>query len=1593
MQKNITFLILFLSVVLAMLVYGCSNSGGSVFVNNNEEGVITSKEVVFDEQGRTPTATLPSGVRIEATEENTLDSGIIMSLVEKKIKRNQQNNAYFDNFSNIDGFLYEISAFKKPSSSLDKKAYVTSLEKPVKITIPKSIVSKGVTFIGIKESETDPWRFSSITSLSEILANIAEVRASEASQPDYTFNLFRLGVQFALINFEGDSGNKLPETIVSSLVASSTSSINVKNGKYLEDIPVKGILKGVNLDSIKPTDLKARITYRSNSDDEARIKINGTKVAQTSKADKTVSGYSYCHSFIVENVVDSSLMSNDGEFLFTINLKDVETTSFPSGFLIEFYNKIDDEKILPYIYAEFYKLNLLEKIKLELTSDNNNIVDEDENLFCWKPSFTVSSNFEFSDVDKEKIASAISVSNVESEKISKTWNGKTLTLSFDESLLPNMDYTISMSEVSDLEKASIIPFDDFSFATIYNMCGYLVVHQQQNIVDDEYTVFEEENKTAKENAEVTPDVKTYEGFYSPEVQTITVASGSENRIVYSYNRKVSEVIIHKGIGIATVSGEGSYKYGATVVASCTMNKDYAFDKWTDLDGKEMSETFTMPDKNVEMTAYAVIDGYAVIINKGRGIADVSGDGLHVDGSTVTASCTVLDGYVFDKWTDSEGNEVSGTFTMPADNVIMTANAKAVTYEIVYNLAGGNSEGNNPTRYTVETETFSITNPTNDGFAFIGWTGTDLDSASTTLSIVQGSTGNREYTANWGTKSYYLSINKTSGINTVTGDGTHEYNSEVTASCTMLDGYEFDCWTGDFTTETFTMQASNATMTANAKPISYNITYNYMGGTVTTENPKNYDITSATIILNNPSIYGYTFAGWTGTGLDSASMTLSIAQGSKGDKEFTANFTPISYTISYILNGGSFAVENPDCYDITSATITLNNPTKEGYSFTGWTGTDLVSASTTLFIVQGSSGNREYTANWSKNSYYLSINKTSGIDTVTGEGLYEYNSEVTASCTLLNGYEFVSWTGDFTTETFAMPASNATMTANAKPISYSISYDSNGGSFESENPESYDITSATITLINPTKADNDFLGWEGTEIPDGTASMTVTIPQGSIGDRSYVASFSPRYSINYNLVNGTVAEPNPQSYNFFTPTITLNNPTKDGYDFLGWEGTEIPDGTASMTVTIPQGSEGTRSYTASFTQKFAITYDLDGGSLETENPEFYNEYTNTFVLNNPTKDGYDFIGWIGTDIPEDTTYFEVTILKGSTGPRNYVASYTQKYTITYNLNNGSLIRPNPNSYNVYTDDFTLHNPVRPNYAFAGWTEGTATISQRIVKIPQGSTGNKVFTANWHEKLTFTLPGGIPLVVNKCPAGTFTMGSPDGELGKGSNEKSHKVKISKDFYLGKFEVTQEQYQAVMENNPSYFNSFDDSATRPVENLKCSKAIAFCASLTEYLRNNGSISDNDYFDLPTEAQWEYACRAGTISALNSGKELTSETGTCRNLDELGWYDKNANNETHPVGEKLPNNWEFYDMHGNAHEFCKDLRPNTYPDYTVDDPEVEVIDPYITVGNENVIRGGCFITGQNGNAKRCRSASRQGMSKESANKTTGFRVIFVKE
>ena len=218
----------------------------------------------------------------------------------------------------------------------------------------------------------------------------------------------------------------------------------------------------------------------------------------------------------------------------------------------------------------------------------------------------------------------------------------------------------------------------------------------------------------------------------------------------------------------------------------------------------------------------------------------------------------------------------------------------------------------------------------------------------------------------------------------------------------------------------------------------------------------------------------------------------------------------------------------------------------------------------------------------------------------------------------------------------------------------------------------------------------------------------------------------------------------------------------------------------------------------------------------------------------------------------------------------------------------------------------------------------------------------------------------------------MGSPKGELGRYSREKQHQVTLTKDYWLGKFEVTQAQYEAIMGKNPSFYKG----SNRPVEEVSWKDAKEFCNKLNE--RYAGKLPAGYKFDLPTEAQWEYACRAGTTTALSNGTNLTSEKGECSNLNEVGWYDKNRGSAAHKaVGQKRPNNWGLYDMHGNVGELCRDW----YASYTGD-----ATDPTgPTSGSVRVGRGGSW----NYDAEYCRSATR--VCADYRYSSRGFRLALV--
>jgi formylglycine-generating enzyme required for sulfatase activity len=230
------------------------------------------------------------------------------------------------------------------------------------------------------------------------------------------------------------------------------------------------------------------------------------------------------------------------------------------------------------------------------------------------------------------------------------------------------------------------------------------------------------------------------------------------------------------------------------------------------------------------------------------------------------------------------------------------------------------------------------------------------------------------------------------------------------------------------------------------------------------------------------------------------------------------------------------------------------------------------------------------------------------------------------------------------------------------------------------------------------------------------------------------------------------------------------------------------------------------------------------------------------------------------------------------------------------------------------------------------------------------------------ITIQIGENVSMKLALIPAGKFMMGSPDSEQRRREHEgPQHEVTISKPFYMGVTEVTQAQYEAVMGTNPS--NLDFKGATNPVDTVSWNDAADFCKKLSEKTRQA--------VRLPTEAEWEYACRAGTATAFSFG-DYDSVLG------DYAWYTSNSGNTTHPVGQKKPNAWGLFDMHGNLWEWCADW----YGDY----PKGAATDPQGPAsGADRVLRGGGWSHFPN----YCRAAFRSFSSPGARLISGGFRVV----
>ena len=400
--------------------------------------------------------------------------------------------------------------------------------------------------------------------------------------------------------------------------------------------------------------------------------------------------------------------------------------------------------------------------------------------------------------------------------------------------------------------------------------------------------------------------------------------------------------------MGTVTGVGTYEYGDEVTLTATANEGYHFVAWI-ADGSvvSVSENYTFTvSENVTLTATFAPNVYTItfVLNNGEpNVVKTQNFGTELTAPTNL----VMTGYSFSGWSPDV------PATVPAGNMTYTAQWTINQYTMTFVL--NNGQENVVIKQNYGSELVAPV-PVKEGHTFAGW-----DVAVPATIPAEDMTFNATWTVNQYVMTFVLNNGEPDVVRTL------DFGTELTAPTNVTKtGYVLTGWEPELPA---TVPSGNMTFSAIWALEEYTLTYNLAGGQLAQgdTNPDTYTIESETFTLKNPMREGYTFAGWTGTGIEGVSMEVTIAKGSMGNRSYTATWTPITYTITYNLAGGQLAQgdTNPDTYTIESDAITLKNPVREGYNFAGWTGTDLETPTMEVTIAKGSIGNRTYTATWTE----------------------------------------------------------------------------------------------------------------------------------------------------------------------------------------------------------------------------------------------------------------------------------------------------------------------------------------------------------------------------------------------------------------------------------------------------------------------------------------------------------------------------------------------------------------------------------------------------------------------------------------------------
>ena len=509
-------------------------------------------------------------------------------------------------------------------------------------------------------------------------------------------------------------------------------------------------------------------------------------------------------------------------------------------------------------------------------------------------------------------------------------------------------------------------------------------------------------------------------------------------------------------------------------------------------------------------------------------------------------------------------------------------------------------------------------------------------------------------------------------------------------------------------------------------VDFTISYTLDGGTNAANNPADYTVETATITLADASKTGRTFKGWYSDAAFTADNEVTeIATGSTGPKEFFAKFSDaITYNITYNLDGGTNAANNPADYTVETATITLADASKDGYTFGGWySDAAFTTDNEVTEIATGSTGPKEFFAKFSE-IYIITYTLDGGTNDANNPADYTVETAtITLEDASKDGYTFEGWYSDaaFTNQvTEIATGSTGTKKFFAKfsdAITYDIAYTLDGGTNDANNPADYTVETATITLADASKTGRTFKGWYSEA---AFTNQVTEITTGSTGDISLYAKYSDEYTLQLSDVDFSDGEitayTNTTEKNIIIPDnfdgVAVKSIGKDAFRFNLLTQVSIPNSVSSIGDAAFAGNQLTEVSIPNSVKSIGEYAFSDNTGLTSFNlPAHYQG--SSYPWSNGKKSGDEITDFaLSYELDEDS--------KGD----------AVDFTITYTLDGGTNDANNPADYTVETATITLADASKEGYTFEGWYSEAAFTNQ-VTEIATGSTGNKEFFAKYSE----------------------------------------------------------------------------------------------------------------------------------------------------------------------------------------------------------------------------------------------------------------------